>query len=132
MITYSTSKDLDFRQISKMMGAEGWKHKDPGLLKKAVENSEYVVSAHDGNKVIGFGRIVSDGYFYAMIWDVIVDKDYRGKRIGTEIMRRLVDHLKEKKETYDLIGLFDASDNPKFYEKFGLEEFPKVIGRKLR
>ena len=72
----------------------GW-NKDykvsPDDLEKANRNSWLVVSAYDENKLVGFGRVMTDFVMHAMIFDMIVLPDYQGRGIGTLILTRLVD-----------------------------------------
>jgi len=91
-----------------------------------LANSQFVVSAYDGNHLVGFGRIVTDGILHAMIYDMIVHPGYRGLGIGTRILQLLVQwcrnsHIRD-------IQLFCASGKRPFYEKAGfvarLEDAP--------
>ena len=40
-------------------------------------------------RLVGFGRVLTDYVYRATIWDVIVDRNYQGRKIGTEIVRRI-------------------------------------------
>lgn len=57
-----------------------------------LEHTDIVLSAWDGPRLIGFGRVLTDFVFRASIWDVIIDRDYQGRDIGTELMRRIMNH----------------------------------------
>ena len=88
-------------------------------LNEIVEKSYFAVCAYDDDALVGFGRIVSDGILYAMIYEMIVHPDYQGKGIGKEILNRLV-----KKCTDDNIRdiqLFCAKGKRGFYESCGFE-----------
>ena len=55
--------------------------------------------------------------FRASIWDVIVDRDYQGQKIGTEIVRRILDH-----PTLQQVELFWlCTRRPGFYERLWLQ-----------
>ena len=41
------------------------------MLSQDIANSWYSLSAYDGNKLVGFGRVVTDGILYAMIYDLV-------------------------------------------------------------
>ena len=88
-------------------------------LERANRNSWLVVSAYDGNKLVGFGRVVTDFVLHAMIFDMIVLPDYQGKGIGTMILSRLVN--KCLKQGIRDIQLFCAKGKRVFYEKNGFE-----------
>ena len=42
------------------------------------------------DKLIGFARVLSDGYYLALVLDVIVAKDYRGQGLGDRLMREVL------------------------------------------
>lgn len=86
----------------------------------SITNSWYVVTAYNGDELVGFGRIVSDGYLHAIIADMIIAPLYKNKGIGTEILRLLVEEIKEREVTN--IRLFTTSENKGFYAKNGFVE----------
>jgi len=98
----------------------GWNKKyqlSEDTLIEALRNSWFKISAYDGQKLIGYGRIISDGIVHALLLDIIIHPDYQGKYIGKEILDRLVD--KCKKHKIRDIQLFCAKDKIGFYEKYG-------------
>jgi ribosomal protein S18 acetylase RimI-like enzyme len=74
------------------------------------------VSAWDGPRLVGFGRVLTDYVYRASIWDVIVDTEYQGQDIGTEIMQRILNHPDLKR--VELFWLC-TRDKQSFYEKLG-------------
>jgi GNAT superfamily N-acetyltransferase len=91
----------------------------PDDLEKANRNSWLVVSAYDENKLVGFGRVMTDFVMHAMIFDMIVLPDYQGRGIGTMILTRLVDRCLA--QGIRDIQLFCARGKRAFYEKNGFE-----------
>jgi GNAT superfamily N-acetyltransferase len=103
----------------------------PDDLEKANQNSWLVVSAYDEEKLVGFGRVVTDLVMHAMIFDMIVLPEYQGRGIGTLILTSLVDRC------LDLgirdIQLFCASGKRAFYEMNGFVARPDdAPGMQLR
>lgn len=88
-------------------------------LERANRNSWLVVSAYDGYKLVGFGRVVTDLVLHAMIFDMIILPDYQGRGIGTKILSRLVN--KCLGQGIRDIQLFCAKGKRVFYEKNGFE-----------
>jgi len=86
-------------------------------LSISLSNTYYAVSAYEKNKLVGFGKIVSDGVIHAMIYEMIVDPDYQGEGIGSNILNKLVD--KCLKENIRDIQLFCAKGKKIFYERHG-------------
>src|SRR5271157_1119924 len=67
------------------------------VLKMAIDNSWYWVSVFDKEKLIGVGRLVSDGALYAFVCDMIVLPEYQGKGIGKAILKMLKDKCMESR-----------------------------------
>jgi len=72
--------------------------------------------------LIGFGRVIADGIHHALIVDLIVHPDYQNKKVGTQVLDRLLS--KCKKHNIRDIQLFSAKDKYGFYEKFGFKSRP--------
>tara|TARA_E500000331_G_C17050929_1_gene623907 strand:- start:362 stop:823 length:462 start_codon:yes stop_codon:yes gene_type:complete len=66
-------------------------------IKTMLEKSSVVVSAWNYNKMIGFGRATTDGIFRAVLWDVVVDKQYQNQGIGKKIVQTILDSPKVSK-----------------------------------
>lgn len=104
----------------------GWNDEyrlSPLDLERALRNSTYLVCAYDSKKLVGFGRLVSDGVVHAMIYEMIVDPAYQGQGIGTEVLKRLVDYCR-RAHIRD-IQLFCARGKRPFYEKNGFIARPE-------
>jgi ribosomal protein S18 acetylase RimI-like enzyme len=52
--------------------------------------ARWIVSAWDGDELVGFARAVSDGITNAYVSSVMVHARLRGQGVGREIMRRLM------------------------------------------
>jgi GNAT superfamily N-acetyltransferase len=46
------------------------------------------IGAWDGERLIGAVRVLTDGYFFATIPEVLVDPDYQRRGVGRELMFR--------------------------------------------
>jgi GNAT superfamily N-acetyltransferase len=100
-----------------------------GLQKRLVQNKEYekiktafersykVVTAWDGEMLIGAGRMLSDGICYASIFDVGVLPEYQKKGIGKEIMQELLNGEEDMP-----IHLTSTFGNEDFYKKLGFKK----------
>jgi hypothetical protein len=53
---------------------------------RAIGQSWYVLSAYDGDQLVGFGLMVSDIVLHTMICDLIVIPEHQGQSIGGEIL----------------------------------------------
>ena len=77
--------------------------------------------AKDGDKVVGMGRLVGDGYIYWYVQDVVIDPEYQGKGIGKAIMQYLTDYIENNSipNTEVTIALMAAKGKEDFYTKLG-------------
>ena len=55
-------------------------------------NSTIVISAWDGENLIGAVRALSDKMFRSVIYDLLVFPEYQGLGIGKELVRRAIAH----------------------------------------
>lgn len=92
-------------------------------LYHGLQASWYMVSAYDGEQLIGFGRVISDGIMHALITEMIVLPDYQGRGVGCEILRYIKDQC-FKHQIRD-IQLFSAKGKTGFYEKYGFKRRPE-------
>ena len=56
-------------------------------------NSTLVVSAWDGDRLIGAVRVLSDTMFRSIIYDLMVLPEYQNRGIGKELVRRCIEHF---------------------------------------
>ncbi len=88
-----------------------------------INHSWYTASAYDGDRLVGFGRLVSDGGYQVFVTDVIVSPDYQRKGIGFCIMNELLDFC--KKNQVFKAQLFCAEGKKDFYKKLGFQARPE-------
>ena len=65
-------------------------------LKKCLANSDVIVSLWVGNKIVGFGRALTDGIYRGVLWDIVIDQNYQGKGFGKLIVQSLLSSKKIK------------------------------------
>jgi GNAT superfamily N-acetyltransferase len=91
--------------------------RDPETIQLAVEETDLLVQAWDGSRLVGTARVITDGAYYATIWDVIVDPEYQGRGIGRALMQRAVEPFLGR--GFSFIALFAAEGKESFYEDLG-------------
>lgn len=96
-----------------------WRVIDIESIKKGLKNSIYCVCIRDKNRMIGFGRIVGDGGTVFYIQDIIVDPQYQKKKIGTKIMKKIMNYIENNCSKDAIIGLIAVSELDDFYKNFG-------------
>ena len=93
-------------------------------IKEAFLHSYRIVTAWDGDRIIGAGRLISDGECYGWIHDMAVRPDCQKTGVGRGIM----EHLLDENESL-LIGLTSAFDAVEFYHKQGFKKHKTAMAK---
>ena len=115
-VTYSHDEPPDASQLLGLFHQAPWaKGRSVDDAKEMLRHTDLTLCVWDGDRLIGFGRVLTDFIYRATIWDVIVDRAYQGQGVGTEIVRRILNHPRLKR--VELFWL--CTRRPGFYEKLG-------------
>src|SRR3954468_1686037 len=63
--------------------------RSPAALRRSFEQSQHVAIAHDGDRVVGMARLLSDGVCNAYLIDVWTASSHRRQGIATAMIERL-------------------------------------------
>ena len=83
-----------------------------------LSNSSVVVSIWNQNQLIGFGRATSDLVFRAVLWDVVIAKDFHGLGMGKLLIESILSN--KKIQSVERIYLMTTKSS-NFYKQFGFE-----------
>ncbi len=106
-----------FRALFATTGWDAGRPLTPERAAAALAGTRHAVAAYDGDRLVGFGRVIGDGVLHALLADVIVDPAYQRAGIGSEIVGRLVEHCRQ--EAVMDVQLFCARGKRPFYERLG-------------
>ena len=108
-------------EFNELYDAVGWGHYEENISQRALDNTYYSVSVYEDGKIIGYGRMIGDTIIFMYIQDIMVRPEYQNKKIGTMIMSKLLEKVKELRKTNpDILVYLGASKNKEpFYERFG-------------
>ncbi len=84
----------------------------PDEYRRSAEGSHLNVVVYDDDRIIGNGRILSDGVCNAYVVDVWTHSDYRRQGIATEIVRLLKESVPGQHiylQTDDAVALYEKS-----------------------
>jgi len=104
--------NIDWNIVSETLKKVGMAYFLAETHKKAFENSHTTIFVFDNDKLVGFGRAISDDAYQAAIYDVAVLPDYQGMGIGKMIVDRITECIPECN-----IILYAAPGKESFYEK---------------
>ena len=100
------------------------RNKDLEKIKISFLNTYKVVTAWDGNKIIGAARMISDGVCYGWVHDVAVHPNYQKKGIGQNLMYELM-----KGDENLLFGLTSSFEAEEFYYKLGFKKHKTALAK---
>ena len=111
------------QQFNMLTDSVGWGTRDESVVERALANSLYCLGAFDGDKLIGFARIIGDETIFLYIQDVMVIPEYQGQKVGTGIMEKLIEKVNEYKKVNNGIRTYLGASAGKedFYKRFGFE-----------
>lgn len=129
-IIFKDTKDFTQEQVEELFLSVHWlSGKYPQQLTKALKASSTVITAWDGEKLIGLIRALDDGGMVAFLHYLLVHPDYQGHGIAV----RLLTMIKEKYKDYLYINLMpDEKKNITFYEKHGFKVLEEGAAMQIR
>ena len=121
-MNYRIVDDLDkmkLEDIVRLLRMTYWADKRPvEIIEKSVRNSScYGLYLEGTDKLVGFARVISDHATAYYLCDVIIDKEYQRKGLGTA----LVSYINSLPEFSGLRGFLITRDAHALYRKFGYE-----------
>lgn len=122
-ITISATKEINIEDILILYKANEWSSANkPNELYNALTNSETLITAWEGKKLVGLGNAISDGYLTVYYPHLLVLPEYQGKGIGKFIM----DKMQEKYSHFHMQMLTADGKSVDFYKKNGFERAGKT------
>jgi ribosomal protein S18 acetylase RimI-like enzyme len=85
---------------------------------RLIDEAQRVVGLYDGDCQIGFCRAVTDGNSVAYLADVYVLEEYRGRGLGEELVREMV----ERGPYAEVRWLLHTTNMHALYRKLGFSE----------
>ena len=125
MITYRNGNDLDLDAIIELYRSSTLGERRPvddrERMKLMLQNANLVVTAWDGELLVGIARSVSDFSYATYLSDLAVRLCHQRQGIGRELIRRTQEH--GGKAT---IVLLSAPKAVEYYPRIGLKPHPSA------
>jgi GNAT superfamily N-acetyltransferase len=118
------------------------KHLDPVAIRVVYDRAldcdfQVYVCATDDENIIGFASLSvknnlwQEGYL-GHVDELVVDSDYRGRGVGTELLKHLIVIAKERGcRRIELDSGFHRPDAHQFYERHGFENRGYIFSKML-
>ncbi|OZC04640.1 GNAT family N-acetyltransferase [Rubricoccus marinus] len=89
---------------------------DADRLRESFERSQLVLSAWQGDRLVGLARVLTDGYQVSYLCDLAVEPDVQGTGLG----KKLIDTVLERCKGTELV-LRDSNLSTGFYAHLGFK-----------
>ncbi|MFI3169357.1 MAG: GNAT family N-acetyltransferase [Faecalibacterium sp.] len=124
-ITYTEEKNFTAEQVQELFLALNWVSGTfPTRLYKALMHSSTVITAWDGDKLIGLVRLLDDSELTAFLHYVLVRPEYQGKGIAGHMLAM----AKEKYKDFLYIDVMpEESKNAVYYQQQGFTVMPDGV-----
>ena len=115
------------QQLMDLYASEWWTAaREPDDVAAMVDASDFVVVLihRPTDRLLGFGRVLTDFVYIAVILDVIVAREARGTGLGTILMNAIVNH--PRLASVQSLELVCQPELVPFYGRWG---FTEKVGR---
>ena len=117
-IEYRELNDVPKDAVLELYRANHWSSANkPDRLHQALLNSHSLVTAWDGDRLVGLANAISDGFLVVYYPHVVVHPDYHRQGIGREMVTRLMERYKG----FHQHAVLADKDAVGFYENCGFE-----------
>lgn len=108
---------VDWKTVSETLKRVGMSYDEPAIHRRAFEASHTTVFIYHYDRLIGFGRAISDGVYQAAIYDCAVLPEYQGQGVGTTIMQHIL-----RRVAHCNAILYASPGKEGFYQKHGFRK----------
>jgi len=108
---------VDWKAVSEILKCVGMAYYEPDMHRKAFEVSHTTVFVYHADRLIGFGRAISDGVYQAAVYDCAVLPEFQRKGIGKTIMNTILSQV-----SHCNIILYASPGKEGFYQRLGFRK----------
>jgi ribosomal protein S18 acetylase RimI-like enzyme len=119
---------VDVEELHRFLSTESyWAQGRPReTVERLVREAQRIVGLYRDGRLVGFCRAVTDGVAFVYLADVYVLPEFRGRGLGVELVREMVEHGPYA----DRKWILHTTDAHGLYEKFGFAvPGPKLMER---
>ncbi len=119
MIHYQTNAPITAEQLADVFIRSGIRRPTDDLVRmgRMIEHASLIITAWDGDRLIGVARSLTDFYFCCYLSDLAVDRAYQRTGIGRELVQLTRNAVGEKSG----LLLLAAPEAMEYYPRLGME-----------
>jgi GNAT superfamily N-acetyltransferase len=122
-VSVQISKEIQEGEVVELYRANGWSSAEvPEKLIPALLNSDTLVTARIGGKLIGIGNAISDGCLVVYYPHMLVDPNFHGLGVG----RKMMELMQSKYKDFHQQMLTADGEAVDFYRALGFERAGKT------
>ncbi|MGF1773847.1 GNAT family N-acetyltransferase [Vibrio wakamikoensis] len=122
-VSVQISKEIQDGEVIELYRANGWSSAEvPEKLIPALLNSDTLVTARIGGKLIGIGNAISDGCLVVYYPHMLVDPNFHGLGVG----RKMMELMQSKYKDFHQQMLTADGEAVDFYRALGFERAGKT------
>jgi len=125
-LTFSNQKQFSSQQVNNLYTSVKWTGytNDLPKLLRAISKSDLVISAWNGEELVGLIRALTDEETVAYIQDILVFPAYNKQGVGSQLMRRMLAELKGIRQIVLMTDQGEASlPLHDWYRSFGFKPY---------
>ncbi|HDR3892748.1 GNAT family N-acetyltransferase [Bacillus sp. FSL W7-1334] len=121
-IRHTSEHPTDFNGLLSLYESLGWNSLKLTVneLEQMCKQSWYAIYVFDDKRLVGMGRVISDGVITGIICGVGVLPKYQSSGIGKEIVKRLIQHCEQNKVIPQRMCVEKLQS---YYQSIGFEAF---------
>lgn len=113
-------------EFCELRAKNGLTPKSPEAAARGLPNTIYAVVVEHEGRAIGMGRVIGDGGTAYQLTDIAVMGEYRGKGLGKQIVKALVDWLEANAPKSAYVSLIADGPAKDLYAQYGFKETAPV------
>jgi ribosomal protein S18 acetylase RimI-like enzyme len=120
VISYKVNAKIEPHQLAKLFRDSGLRRPvdDLNRLKKMIDNADFLITAWDGEKLVGAARGMTDESYCCYLSDLAVDKEYQHNGIGHDLVNQVEEFIGEE----CTLVLLSPTEAMEYYPKLGFEK----------
>lgn len=120
VISYKVNTKIEPHQLAALFKTSGLRRPvdDLNRMKKMIDNADLLVTAWDGDKLVGIARGLTDHSYCCYLSDLAVDKDYQHNGIGHDLVNQVEELIGEE----CTLVLLSPTEAMEYYPKLGFEK----------
>jgi len=126
MITYRVGNDLSVDAVIGLLQASTLAARrpvdDPTIIADMIRNAQLIVTAWDGDRLVGLARTLTDYSYVGYLSDLAVDTAYQRQGIG----QQLIEKTRDKMGPRSFLVLLSAPAAVDYYPRIGFQPHPSA------